>query len=94
MDQPSIDGITHGMHVKLHLKKIKVLLSGVGGDELFWLSSFGQIPYLINFTSLIKKIPFGDKVLTFIGDKLYRKTKNQKWKYLNFLFKCLHSILA
>ncbi len=86
MDQPSIDGINTWYACKAASeKKIKVLLSGVGGDELFFgYPSFGQIPYLINFTSLIKKIPFGDKVLTFIGDKLYRKTKNQKWKYLNF----------
>ncbi len=85
MDQPSIDGINTWYACKAASEKnIKVLLSGVGGDELFFgYPSFKQIPRLLTFTNLVKKIPFGDFFLKCFGRVLYMKTKNEKWKYFD-----------
>ena len=84
MDQPTIDGINTWYACKAASEKnIKVLLSGVGGDELFFgYPSFRQIPKLLTCVGMLKKIPFGIKMLTLIESILYKSTKNHKWKYL------------
>ena len=85
MDQPTIDGFNTWYACKAASeKKIKVLLSGVGGDELFFgYPSFKEIPRLLNISKVLKKIPLGNFFINHIGNKLYKKTKNKKWKYLN-----------
>ena len=40
MDQPTIDVLTYGTHLKLNKLNLKVVFSGLGGDELFLAKSF------------------------------------------------------
>tara|TARA_B110000503_G_scaffold23182_1_gene36089 strand:- start:1078 stop:2898 length:1821 start_codon:yes stop_codon:yes gene_type:complete len=84
MDQPSIDGINTWYACKAAAElKLKVVLSGIGGDELFFgYPSFFQVPVLVNFLNILKIIPgykFLIKIITYIFIYL---TKNRKWDYL------------
>ena len=84
MDQPSIDGINTWYACKAASElKLKVVLSGVGGDELFFgYPSFSEIPLLINFFHLMKFMPGFQFLLKIIGCIIANITKNNKWKYL------------
>ena len=59
MDQPSIDGVNTWFASKVAAERgYKVVLSGVGGDELFCgYSSFRQIPRTANIGKVIAAIP-------------------------------------
>lgn len=84
MDQPSLDGINTWYATKaVKEQKLKVVLSGVGGDELFWgYPSFHQIPNLHSKVSLLNKIP-GASTLAQLGLAVQaRRTNNQRWNYL------------
>lgn len=84
MDQPSLDGINTWYATKaVKEQKLKVVISGVGGDELFWgYPSFKQIPNLFKKVNRLKNIP-GALPLAQLGLKLQAKrTNNQRWNYL------------
>ena len=60
MEQPTIDGLNVWFVAKAAQKiGLKVVLSGLGGDELFGgYPSFSRIPKLLPWTPLIKHLPF------------------------------------
>lgn len=78
MDQPSLDGINTWYATKaVREQNIKVVLSGVGGDELFYgYPSFSQLPKLVKNMNLINCIP------EFFLSLQASRTRNQRWNYL------------
>ncbi|MFH1314581.1 MAG: asparagine synthase (glutamine-hydrolyzing) [Candidatus Eisenbacteria bacterium] len=61
MDQPTVDGVnTYFVSWATALSGLKVAMSGVGGDEIFWgYPSFRQIPRLHMLLKILATIPFG-----------------------------------
>ena len=85
MDQPTIDGVNVWYASKAAAKlKLKVVFSGVGGDELFFgYNHFNSIPIVHNFFQFIRKIP----VLFFLINILLKLfavlKKDNRWKYIS-----------
>ncbi|MEM2175409.1 MAG: asparagine synthase C-terminal domain-containing protein, partial [Candidatus Micrarchaeia archaeon] len=91
MDQPTVDGV-NTYFVSLAAKKagLKVVLSGLGGDELFYgYPSFFDLPKIRKFKPFLRFLSFY-KVLKLLGNfnmryqKLYEiiKAKNLEEEYL------------
>ena len=81
MDQPSIDGINTWYASKAAAQlKLKVVFSGLGGDEIFFgYDHFKKIPFTYNYLSTIKKIPFFNFFLNYIF-KIFSYIKNDdRW---------------
>ena len=89
MDQPSIDGINVWYASKAAAKlKLKVVFSGLGGDEIFFgYNHFNNIPLIYKYLNIIKKIPFINFFLKFLfsiyayikkDDRLKIITENSK----------------
>ena len=84
MDQPSIDGVNTWYASKAAAERgLKVVVSGVGGDELFQgYSSFRQIPKLVSTRRVIGRIPGRDSLLQWAADRQSMRSGNHRWRHL------------
>lgn len=84
MDQPSIDGINTWFAAKA-VKEVglKVAISGVGGDELFYgYPSFRQLPTLVSRCKTIERVPGARLAANYIFNLRARKSGNSRWRWL------------
>jgi asparagine synthase (glutamine-hydrolysing) len=78
MDQPTIDGINTWYASKAAAESgLKVVMSGIGGDELFQgYSIFSDAARLLRFRKLF---PMAAQIISFLGYMQYRRTGLKKW---------------
>lgn len=76
MDQPSIDGVNVWFVAKAAARRgLKVVLSGLGGDELFAsYPSFGKIPQILRMTSRFNAMPGVAKLVRHMAAPIARHT--------------------
>lgn len=84
MDQPSIDGINTWYASKAAAENgLKVVVSGVGGDELFQgYASFRQLPRLVAARRAMAMIPGAASALRWWADRRADRTGNRRWHHL------------
>jgi asparagine synthase (glutamine-hydrolysing) len=84
MDQPSIDGINTWFASKAAAELgLKVIISGVGGDELFYgYPSFRQLPALVSRCKTLERVPGARAVANFIFNQKARRSGNPRWRWL------------
>jgi asparagine synthase (glutamine-hydrolysing) len=83
MDQPSIDGINTWYASKAAAELgLKVVISGIGGDELFLgYNNFKRLPRLVFASRIINNIKLFKKLSSFITGWIAQRTKNERWKF-------------
>lgn len=84
MDQPSIDGINTWYASKVVSELgLKVVISGVGGDELFFgYPSFNKLPKLVSGWNRLSGIPGARPVTSMALALLARRSGNPRWRWL------------
>ena len=89
MDQPSVDGINTWYASKCASELgIKVVLSGVGGDELFQgYRSFKVIPRLVKFWKIASKVPGVELSARFLSKRKAKVSNNPRWSLFPSLAK-------
>ena len=92
MDQPSVDGINTWYASKAAAELgLKVVISGVGGDELFYgYPSFQQIPKLVSRWKLLACLPGFKKLANMALDQMVRRSGNARWRWLTSQANSLH----
>ena len=83
MDQPTIDGINTWFASKAVAETgLKVVVSGVGGDELFMgYDSFRQIPRLVKAARAIAQFPGGMALENLLTSVQAKRSGNLRWQH-------------
>lgn len=83
MDQPSLDGINTWYASKAVAERgLKVVVSGVGGDELFLgYDSFRQLPRLVAQWRRFSSIPGAMSVASLVAKMQASRSGNQRWTH-------------
>lgn len=81
MDQPSIDGINTWFASKaISELGIKVVISGVGGDELFMgYNSFHKLPLIVKYIKFLYKFPLVKPFVTLLFYLKANLSRNNRW---------------
>lgn len=84
MDQPSIDGVNTWYAAKAVAERgYKVVVSGVGGDELFQgYESFRQLPRMVAHRRRLGRVPGATAPLAMAGRLQARRSGNARWAHL------------
>ncbi len=91
IDQPSVDGVNTWYASKCASELgLKVVISGVGGDELFQgYGSFDRLPTLVRFWRLASKVPGVEIFVKYIMKKKSSRSKNLRWNLFPHLAKSI-----
>src|SRR5882762_10496075 len=83
MDQPSIDGVNTWYASKAAAERgLKVVVSGVGGDELFQgYASTRQLPRLVAAWLPLSRVPGAMRLANAAARLQARRSDNGRWKY-------------
>jgi asparagine synthase (glutamine-hydrolysing) len=83
MDQPSIDGVNTWYVSKAAAERgLKVVVSGVGGDELFQgYSSSRQLPRLVAAWRPLSLVPGAMRLANALARLQAQRSDNGRWKY-------------
>jgi asparagine synthase (glutamine-hydrolysing) len=83
MDQPSIDGINTWYASKAAAEAgLKVVVSGVGGDELFQgYAAFRQLPRVVAARCALQRVPGAAAALQWLADRQAAWTGNSRWRH-------------
>lgn len=81
MDQPTVDGVNTYFVARAAAKKgLKVILSGLGGDELLGsYPGFRQIPQTLLWTGLISKLPGLGKAFRYVSAPVLKRVTSPKY---------------
>jgi asparagine synthase (glutamine-hydrolysing) len=83
MDQPSIDGINTWYASKAVAEQgLKVVVSGVGGDELFLgYEQFRELPRLVSRWSRLSRVPGARSIAGVFAGVQARRSGNARWRH-------------